>query len=145
MHKKNLIRLSASVMLAAITLVTTASVAHAKLGAEQSCQKSRYDAATKYAQCHGKALAKLFATNDLVKLQPALSKCRVKYTSTYLKIQKKAVGTGSTCDAPRFVDNGDGTVTDNLTGLDWEEKTNDVGVHGSARTFIWSFAYFDYF
>ena len=29
---------------------------------------------------------------------------------------------------PRFVDNGDGTVTDNQTGLQWEKKTTTVGV-----------------
>lgn len=28
---------------------------------------------------------------------------------------------------PRFVDNGDGTVTDNQTGLMWEKKTSGVG------------------
>jgi hypothetical protein len=28
---------------------------------------------------------------------------------------------------PRFVDNGDGTVTDNQTGLQWEKKTTAVG------------------
>ncbi|TMA85936.1 MAG: DUF1566 domain-containing protein, partial [Deltaproteobacteria bacterium] len=27
----------------------------------------------------------------------------------------------------RFVDNGDGTVTDNETGLIWEKKTGTVG------------------
>jgi hypothetical protein len=29
----------------------------------------------------------------------------------------------------RFVDNGDGTVTDNQTGLQWEKKTGTVGTH----------------
>jgi Protein of unknown function (DUF1566) len=28
------------------------------------------------------------------------------------------------CDADRFADNGDGTVTDRLTGLQWEQKTD---------------------
>ena len=33
---------------------------------------------------------------------------------------------------PRFVDNGDGTVTDNLTGLQWEKKLQPppFNVHG---------------
>ena len=30
-------------------------------------------------------------------------------------------------DEPRFVDNGDGTVTDNETGLMWEKKTGTLG------------------
>ncbi len=33
-------------------------------------------------------------------------------------------------DEPRFVDNGDGTVTDNETGLMWEQKTGAVGKSG---------------
>jgi hypothetical protein len=28
---------------------------------------------------------------------------------------------------PHFVDNGDGTVTDNVTGLMWEQKTGVAG------------------
>lgn len=28
---------------------------------------------------------------------------------------------------PRFVDNGDGTITDNQTGLMWEKKTGTLG------------------
>lgn len=32
-----------------------------------------------------------------------------------------------TCPTPRFVDNGNGTITDNETGLQWEKKTTAVG------------------
>jgi len=32
-----------------------------------------------------------------------------------------------TATPPRFVENGDGTVTDNVTGLQWEKKTTTVG------------------
>src|SRR5262249_2245490 len=99
----------------AVALVLGVSVVHA-LTPEQLCQKGRYDAAAKYAQCHQKALGVLFVTNDLTRLQPALSKCRVKYTVAWLRLQGRAIGTGSTCDVPRFFDNGDTTVTDNLTG-----------------------------
>src|SRR5512147_610150 len=141
MDKRTLTRVAAPVMLAVSTLLTMAPVARAKLTPERFCQKSRYDAAAKYAQCEDKALAQLFATNDLVKLQPALSKCRVKYTDIWLKLQKKALGTGSTCDTPRFVDTGDGTVTDNLTGLEWEKKTDNVTVHDKDNTYEWSIAY----
>jgi hypothetical protein len=49
--------------------------------------------------------------------QAALSKCRVNYTSTWATLEKKAAGTGATCDSARFVDNGNGTVTDELTDL----------------------------
>ena len=38
---------------------------------------------------------------------------------------------------PRFVDNGDGTVTDNQTGLQWEKKTDDGGVHDKDNQYTW--------
>jgi hypothetical protein len=37
------------------------------------------------------------------------------------------VATAAKPQAPRFVDNGDGTVTDTQTGLMWEQKTGTVG------------------
>lgn len=41
---------------------------------------------------------------------------------------------------PRFVDNGDGTVSDTKTGLMWEKKSgdNDTGIHGQGNTYTWS-------
>jgi hypothetical protein len=57
---------------------------------------------------------------------------------TWLKLQKKALGTGATCDRSRFENNGDGTVTDWLTGLQWERKTDDVTVHDKDNAYSWS-------
>jgi len=39
---------------------------------------------------------------------------------------------------PRFIDSGDGTVTDTKTGLMWEKKTTDDSVHDVTKTFTWS-------
>ena len=39
---------------------------------------------------------------------------------------------------PRFVDNGDGTVSDTTTGLMWEKKTTDGSLHDVTKTFTWS-------
>jgi hypothetical protein len=39
---------------------------------------------------------------------------------------------------PRLVDNGDGTVTDNETGLMWEQKTDDGGIHDATNRYSWS-------
>lgn len=41
---------------------------------------------------------------------------------------------------PRFVDNGNGTVTDRKTGLQWEQKTDDASVHDKDNTYTWSLA-----
>ncbi len=38
----------------------------------------------------------------------------------------------------RYTDNGDGTVTDNVTGLMWEQKTDDGSIHDFQDTYTWS-------
>jgi len=38
----------------------------------------------------------------------------------------------------RFVDNGDGTVMDNATGLQWEQKTLDGSVHDLFNLYTWA-------
>ncbi len=136
MRQKIRTRVVAALMLTAGTLLMTAPVARAGLTAEQQCQKGRHDAAATYAQCEYKAMGQFFAGGDLTKLNVALSKCRVKYTNTWVKLQKKALGTGATCDSNRFVDNGR-TVTDHLTGLQWEQKTDDGSVHDKDNVYGW--------
>ena len=45
----------------------------------------------------------------------------------------------TTTTTPRFVDNGDGTVTDNQTGLIWEKKDNTCpGIHCVNDTYSWN-------
>jgi hypothetical protein len=63
------------------------------------------------------------------------AKCRHIYFKNWAKAQKY---TGSTCVGPRFTDNGDQTVTDNLSGLTWEKKTNDDTVHDMDNQYQWS-------
>ncbi len=109
--------------------------------AESTCQKGRYTAAAKYAGCHQKALGRHFAGFKcfrFVGLQGQLSRCRVDYTNTWVKLQSRANGTGATCDNPRFQDNSDGTLTDRLTGLQWEQKTDDDSVHDMDNVYTWT-------
>jgi hypothetical protein len=40
--------------------------------------------------------------------------------------------------ARSFTDNGDGTITDNATGLMWEKKDLADGIHGVFNTYTWS-------
>jgi hypothetical protein len=44
------------------------------------------------------------------------------------------------CPAPgaRFLDNGDGTITDTKPGLQWEKKSNDGSIHDKDDTYTWS-------
>jgi hypothetical protein len=49
----------------------------------------------------------------------------------------------STCSAnpgasPRFVDNGDGTITDRATCLVWEKKDNADGIHDLNKVYAWT-------
>ena len=136
--------------LAVAALLASVSAAQAAADPEQKCQKGRYDAAAKYNQCQQKVMGKFFAGSYMDyfagsypdytgKFLPALSKCRVKYTDTWATLQAKATGTGVTCDNDRYDDNGDGTVTDRLTGLQWEQKTDDnVTVHDKDNLYSWS-------
>ncbi len=57
--------------------------------------------------------------------------------------QTTAYGSGSDGDigagaARSFTDNGDGTITDNVTRLMWEKKSDDESVHDKDRSFAWS-------
>jgi hypothetical protein len=69
-------------------------------------------------------------------------------TSPPLKTgQTTAFGTGSDGDLQRgvarsYTDNGDGTITDNATGLMWEKKSEDGSIHDLGNTYLWSGASF---
>jgi hypothetical protein len=130
----------ARIVLVAGVLLIQVSAVHAA-DAETTCQKGRYVAAARYAACHQKALAKHFGGVKCFTgegFEEKISKCRVLYTAAWAKLQAATSGTGATCDNARFHDNGDGTVTDRLTGLQWEQKTNDGSVHDGDNIYTWS-------
>ena len=135
--------------------LATLSVSHALAGPtpEQKCQATKNMTAGKYAACRQSAEAKLAISNNVTKYTDALGKCATKFASAWQKAIDRATKKGVTClDAPftagefqpgidahaqavaavlagtRFQDNGDGTVTDHLTGLQWERKTGSVGM-----------------
>jgi len=125
-----------------VVLLATAGVASATPPLpETRCTRGRYDATSKYFACALKATGKSFGTSDGVggdRYQAALAKCLAKLSGAWANLQLKFQGTGATCDGPRFLDNGDGTVTDHLTGLQWEQKTSDATIHDSTRDFAWT-------
>jgi hypothetical protein len=76
----------------------------------------------------------------------AFAKCRHTYFKKWKSFQGASF-TGSTCAVGltnRFTDNGDGTVTDNLTRLTWEKKDNLDGTenladpHDADNLYTWS-------
>jgi hypothetical protein len=124
--------------------LVAANAAYAAGTPEQQCQQGRYLAASKYAACQQKAAAKLYGGGASQVFDGAIGKCSAKYTAVWTRLSTKATGTGSFCDNPRFANNGDGTITDRLTGLRWELKTNLDGVanlpnpHDADNLYSWT-------
>jgi hypothetical protein len=130
-------------IVAALLLASAADVgANPPPSPEQKCRHYRYRADAKHMQCvkyvRGRA-----AGGYAVDMQAALSKCRLKYAKSWDKLV--AAGAGSTtCVGDRWTDNGDGTVTDNLTTLQWEQKTdldglpNALDPHDADNAYTWS-------
>jgi hypothetical protein len=104
---------------------------------EQLCAKDKYAAAARYEQCETNAFAKWYGGTDADRIAALLSKCRVKYQATWPKLQAKWARFGTTCAGPRFMLAG-GAVYDNLTELEWEQKTDDGDpVHDVDNTYTW--------
>jgi len=115
-----------AVMLA-LAMLALASSAASALTDEQRCLSGRAKAKGKYEECVERRLAKAYGGGALdAQLEQRAAKCRIKYAGAWTKLQDL---TGSTTcgGVPRYTDNGDGTVSDNLTGLVWEKKTTAVG------------------
>ena len=135
MRTRHVMLLTSLLALAALLLGTSA--ARAAGTPEQQCQAARYKEAGKYVACQQKVMAKLYGGTSAA-FDEALAKCTAKYTGKWSKLQAKASGTGSTCDNDRFEDDGNGTVTDWLTGLQWEQKTDDATIHDKDDVYSWS-------
>ena len=64
-----------------------------------------------------------------------VAKCTTKHGAKLAAINGQATAAAIAC---RFGDNGDGTVTDYDTGLQWEQKTDDGGLHDTDNHYNWS-------
>lgn len=151
-------------VLALATVAMMATGAQAKATASQSCEAAKEKDAGEAAQCRLAAAAKFAGsaggTADIEKRDAAYAKCQSKMSVAYAKADAKygtacaVPGNATTIDAltavyadevvrlnqptARYVDDGNGTVTDNSTGLVWEKKTDDGGVHDKDNTYSWS-------
>lgn len=126
--------MKAMVMVAAVCLLTPSAM-HAQSFRDQAfCQSKRVKAAGKFEKCVQDWLSKFYRVggNDGKKL----AKCVAKHSAEWPRLQRKGL-TGTVCDGPRWVDNGL-TVTDNLTGLTWEKKTDDGSVNDWDDTYSYS-------
>jgi hypothetical protein len=80
-------------------------------------------------------------TGSVAGAQPPSQPLRSGQTTDY--------GTGSDGnlqkgDARLFTDNGDGTITDNKTGLMWEKKDQSGGIHDWGNKYTWGLTFSPY-
>lgn len=149
----NIDRAGACVALAGILLL--GGTAHAVSPADE-CEAAKLKVAGKYGFCRMKAEAKSVEAGNPVDY----TKCESKFGRKWLSSEAKAgIGVcpteGDLVDiqgamddgvgpiAPkltgiRFVANGDGTVTDVQTGLQWEQKDDSGGIHDKDRNYTWT-------
>jgi len=122
-----------------VTIFAAAGDARAEVLPQQACAAARINAAGKYTACQAKALAKFEASYDYEALRASSSKCQTKYAAVWPKLQSKFAGTGTPCDQLRYIDNAT-TVSDNLTGLQWEKKTDDNTLHDRDNAYAYTSA-----
>jgi hypothetical protein len=51
---------------------------------------------------------------------------------------RSATASRTPTQTPRFIDNGNGTITDTTTALVWEKKSDDGSIHDKDTMFTWS-------
>jgi hypothetical protein len=126
--------------------------------AADKCEAGKNEEAGKYALCRAKAAAKLALRGEADAHSAALVRCATKLIDHWARLEEKAIDAGDTCPTTAdqgqaqgsidavtanlaallagitFADNGDGTVTDEQTGLMWEKKTGIAGSSVSCST-----------
>jgi hypothetical protein len=126
-------------LLCALSLGAVVSLpAFGSLTDAQKCEATYLKATGKRLQCIFKAREKGVKTG----LPPNFVACETKFNATVDKIEFKL---GAACPprpwmgaTTRFVDNGDGTLTDNATTLMWELKLGDGSVRDVDNVYPWS-------
>lgn len=112
----------------ALGSVVSAGSALADQVTDSKCHDALQKARGRFYHCVMEQLPKRASAGG-TEFRFTYGRCLIKYDEAWAKMQSL---TGSACEGPRWVDNGDGTVTDHLTGLTWEIKTNaDDTVNGA--------------
>ena len=126
----------ASLTVIACVLLLCAGTAQASSNAQVSCETQKLKAEGKLEECLKENSAEI-----LLGLPDRSAKCRKDFTQALALADQAAARSGTSC---RYLDNGDGTVSDLNTGLMWEKKTGTVGgpnpsdVHDVNNTYTWS-------
>lgn len=118
--------LIASILALSIATVATAATT------EIECRAGRARAIAKYDACIGQGFARSYGGSPKTDL---FTTCVRRLANAWINLQAL---TGTTCDAPRWEDNGDGTVTDNLTGLVWQKTDDNGGLTDKDNVYLWT-------
>lgn len=128
-------RLIVAIVGAALIAVLGINTAHAAL-TTMSCVARKLKAHGKFQKCRAGEVAKIlqgkFGDPD---------KCTAKLDAALAKLTEKAAAAAVAC---RYADNGNGSVTDYDTGLQWEKKgaagggPNYADPHDMDNTYRWS-------
>ncbi len=104
---------------------------------EELCLAARQQAAGLYFSCQATEFGRYLASatlghkwEDLLRWRETSSSCRSAYVRKWADFQ--AAFPGTTCAGPRFVDNGNGTISDNLTGYTWQKDSPETSYTWSA-------------
>ena len=113
-----------------ILSLALASAAGAAATPEVKCQAAKLKAVAKHDFCVGgeRRKAVLGGTADT-------AKCESKLVTALTKADESAANQSASC---RWLDNADGTATDLNTGLQWELKTDDGGIHDQNDQYLWN-------
>ncbi len=144
-------RIIATVIATSISIVSAAW----GLSPEDKCEASKNTIAGKYAFCLQKAEAKAIKKG----IAADYTKCDSKFANKWTLAESKSEGTcpsdgdqatvqshivasgallAQKLEGARFVDNGDGTISDTETGLMWEKKDELGGIHDVDDSYSWS-------
>jgi hypothetical protein len=116
-------------------------VAQAAPSAQEICMAGLLKAKAKYEKCVADWMSKEYggkAPDQDKSVAKLAKKCRIKYAAEWTKLSSSPKLAGTTCDQARYEDNGNGTVTDHLTSLTWEKKSDDGGIHDKDNSYTWS-------
>ena len=132
-------------ILSACTMLMWRTTALATPTAQENCDYARIIAYKQYLSCVYLSVARDSQGTTSAPFK-AFAICRHTYFQKWTRFQNPARRpslVGSTCIGSRFVDNGNQTVTDNLTGLVWEKKVNldmtpnNADPHDADNVYFW--------
>ncbi len=153
------LRIEVSLLSGLLFLVASVGGASA-LDPSDKCLSSKLKVAGKYAFCRLKAESKGVKKST----PPDYTKCDAKFAAKWSSIEAKAAGAcpvtgdeaavasivaadtglvaGTVSASPRFLNNGNGTISDVGTGLTWEVKSYlDSSIHDIAQGYSWADAF----